>query len=143
MKRRSRKVRRRRGFTIVEVMVVVLIIGIIASLAVTGMMSRVGRSKRTITKARISQIEAQVELFYGDYERYPQTLDELIFRPPDIDEERWSEPAMTPKNLLDPWGRPFEYEYPGQMGGRYDLYSVGPDGEPGGEGDAADIGNWD
>ena len=90
---------------------------------------------------QVGQIEQAIDLFCTDYERMPIDLDELVTRPGDIPEEKWNPPTIKPKNLLDPWGRPFEYRQPGEHG-IYDLLSLGRDGALGGESEDADVTNW-
>jgi general secretion pathway protein G len=133
---------RRAGFTIVEVLVVVIIIGVLATLIVPRLFGRVGQAKSGVAKSKITQIENAVEMFSNDYDRLPETLDDLVARPSDIPEEKWKEPSLRAKDLIDPWGRSFLYKCPGDHG-RFDLYSLGADGQPGGEKDNADITNWE
>ena len=141
MRAQRQSQRRRRGFTIVEVLVVVLIIGVLATLIVPRLFGRVGTAKQAVAKQKVEVISQAICLFQGDYGRLPQSLDELVNRPGDIPEERWVQPTLRPKDLLDPWGRMLIYRCPGSHD-VYDLYSLGADGQEGGEGDNADIVNW-
>ena len=75
-------------------------------------------------------------------ERYPQSLSELVERPTDIDESRWVPPEIKPKQLKDPWRNLYQYRIPGEHG-PYDLFCFGRDGQEGGEGEDADINNWE
>jgi general secretion pathway protein G len=96
-----------------------------------------------VARQKVAEIEKAVEIFHHDYERYPQSLDELIHRPGDIDESKWQSPLLKSKDLLDPWGRAFVYKCPGDHSEvPFDLYSLGADGKEGGEKDNADVVNW-
>jgi general secretion pathway protein G len=139
---RRRRPGRRTGFTIVEVLVVVVIIAALATLIVPRFFGRVGEAKAGVAKSKLAQIESAVVMFEHDYGRLPESLDELVARPAEITEEQWKPPMLRPKDLIDPWGRPFLYKQPGDHG-LYDLYSLGADGKPGGEKENADITNWD
>lgn len=120
---------------------VVIVIGVLAALVVPTFMGRAGKAKIAVAKQKISNIETAVNLFYQDYSRFPESLDELIVKPSDIPQEQWTPPSLRPKDLKDPWGRPFVFRYPGEHGA-YDLYSTASDGQEGGEGENADITNW-
>ncbi|MFP4143626.1 MAG: type II secretion system major pseudopilin GspG [Phycisphaeraceae bacterium] len=131
-----------RGFTIVEVLVVVVIIGVLAAMIVPQLLSKVGKAKRSTAKQQVAALEQAVQTFALDYDnRMPQSLDELVSRPADIPADQWAPPSIKEKNLVDPWGNPYVYEYPGQHG-TFDLYSLGADGREGGEGENADVTNW-
>ena len=132
---------RRTGFTIVEIMVVVIVIGVLAALIVPGLFGRVGQAKNSVTKQQIATIESAVNLFQQDYGRFPNSLEELVTKPADISDELWTSPSLKPKDLTDPWGNPFIYRYPGQQWA-FELISTGADGQEGGEGENADITNW-
>ncbi len=138
---RQTYVRRRAAFTMVEIIVVVIIISVLATLILPKFIGRVGEAKASTAKQQIAEIEKAVDFFYYDYERYPSSLDDLVTRPSDIPAEKWKAPTLKAKNLIDPWGSPFVYRYPGQNG-MVDIYSLGADGQEGGEGENADIGNW-
>ncbi len=142
--RDRRPVPTRPAFTIIEIMVVVVIIGVLAGLIVPQIVGRLGRSKQSVAHQQLAQIELAINLFYTEYERHPTTLDELLQRPADIDEAIWLPPTLKPKHLLDPWGRPFVYQQPGDHDPYpFDLASFGRDGEPGGQGEDADIVSWE
>ena len=142
MTRPSRR-RRRGGFTIVEIIVVVIIIAALATMIAPKIFSRVGQAKQSVAAQHIHALEQAIDLFCTDYERMPERLDELIERPDDIPPERWNPPTVKGKDLNDPWGRPYEYVCPGEQNtGGYDLFTLGRDGEPGGEREDADVTNW-
>lgn len=132
---------RRRGFTLIEIIVVVVVIGVLATLIIPNLLSRVGSAKQSVAKQKLASIEQAIQIFNYDYGRLPQTLDELVTRPGDIDADAWTEPTIKAKDLEDPWGNPWIYRYPGQHG-VFDLLSHGADGQPGGTGEDADVVNW-
>lgn len=123
-------------------MVVVIVIGVLAALVIPNFLGRAGKAKVAVAQQKISNIETAINLFYQDYSRFPESLEELITKPGDITDEQWVPPSLKAKHLKDPWGQPFEYRYPGDHGA-YDLYSTGADGQDGGEGENADITNWE
>ncbi len=131
----------RNAFTIVEILVVVIIIGVLATLIVPRFFGRVGTAKQSVAKQKIEVIGEAIHLFHTDYDRYPQSLDELVGRPGDIPEEKWVMPTVKAKDLIDPWGRVFIYRCPGQHD-LYDLYSLGADGLDGGGGENSDVVSW-
>ena len=143
MKNKRKQSRRRGGFTIVEVLVVVIIIAALASLIVPRFFGRVGQANQSVARNAIGQIEVAIEMFSADYGRLPETLDELVSRPSDITAEDWQSPSLRAKDLLDPWNRPYEYTLPGEHDSAYDLFSLGADGQTGGEKENADVCNWE
>lgn len=135
------RIRIRMGFTMVEIIVVVIIIAALAGLILPRFFGRVGSAKQSVAKQKIAEIEKAIEMFSYDYGRLPASLDELVNRPSDIPEEKWNPPSLRAKDLLDPWGNEFLYQYPGEHG-LYDLQSYGADRQPGGEKENADVINW-
>ena len=131
-----------KGFTLVEVLVVVVIIGVLAAMIVPQIVGRTGEARRNTARHQLSQVENAIQTFYLDYDRYPNELEELVNQPADISDERWSDPPLRGRDLDDPWGNRLQYRYPGQHG-TFDLYSYGADGQDGGEGDNAPITNWE
>jgi len=133
------------GFTLTELMVVIFIIGLLATVVVVNVLPSADRA--TVEKARIDirNIELALELYRGDMLTYPTTeqgLDALVEMPQGAARaERYREGGYIRRLPIDPWGNEYQYVYPGQNG-PFDLFSMGADGEPGGEGDGADIGNW-
>ena len=135
--------RKRRAFTIVEILVVVTIIGILATLIVTRVIGRVGAAKRAVAESKIAVLEQKVVEFYTDCGRYPSAqegLRALVQAPGDVG-EGWR-PYVKEKDILDPWGVEFIYRYPGVRNMDFDILSYGADGAEGGEGEAEDVGNW-
>ena len=140
MNSRTRR-RNRQAFTIVEILVVVVIIGVLATLIVPRFFRHIDEAKQSVAKNNIAILGTAVDIFKYDYDRWPVNLDELVNRPADIDQAKWNPPSIKDKDLLDPWGKQFLYTQPGEHGA-FDLYSFGKDGQQGGEKENADIGNW-
>jgi len=133
----------RKAFTMVEILVVVIIIGVLAALIAPRFLGKVAQARAAVAKQQVEEIGKAVDRFALEYERYPTSLDELVVRPSDIPEDRPFSPSIRKKDLTDPWGHPFVYKYPGDHTDvPYDLYCQGADGQDGGEGDNADITNW-
>ncbi len=130
------------GFTLIEMLIVMVIIGLLAALVAPRMFGKVGKSKQKAAKAQIALFETALDTYRLDVGKYPTTdmgLQALRIRPEDIEE--WDGPYL-PKDLpLDPWGHPFEYRSPGEHG-EYDILSLGADGSPGGDGEDTDIVSW-
>src|SRR5260363_350027 len=142
---RTRAARRQRGFTLIEVMVVIAILGILAALVVPKIMSRPDQARRLAAKHDIQTIAQALKLYRLDNGRYPtqeQGLRALIEKPsiapmPD----NWKDGGYLESLPSDPWGPPYQYLNPG-IHGEIDIFSYGADGQPGGEGNDADIGSW-
>ena len=133
------------GFTLIEVMVVVVILGILAAVVVPKVMSRPDEARIVRAEQDIRALEAALKLYRLDNFTYPDTdqgLLALIERPADIPSgAKYKEEGYVDKLPKDPWGNDYQYLQPG-ANGDYDLYSLGADGLPDGEGVNADIGNW-
>jgi general secretion pathway protein G len=130
------------GFTLLEMLVVIVIIGLLAGYVAPKYFSQVGKSEVKVAMAQIDAFEKALDQYRLDTGRYPATaqgLDALMTRP--VNEPRWSGPYLRKAVPMDPWGRPYVYRSPGEHGD-FDLYSHGKDGQPGGTGEAADITNW-
>jgi general secretion pathway protein G len=132
-----------RGFTLVEMMVVIVIIGILAGVLITQLSGRADRAKVEATKAMITQISAQLDLFKLDFNKYPARLEDLVTMPADVDPKKWPAGGFLRKYPKDGWDREFIYRVPGTRGQPYDVISLGEDGREGGEGYAEDIWNSD
>src|SRR5262245_55301165 len=143
----SRAVRKSRGFTLIEIMVVVVIIGLLAAVIVPNVVNKVAEARVTRAKADIASIESALTIFRLDNSKYPTTeqgLSALTSQPTDPSIRNWRPGGyLTKKVGKDPWGAEYQYVYPGTHGSEYDLFSLGADGQVGGEGTSADIGNWD
>ena len=133
------------GFTLIEVMVVVVILGVLAAIIVPRIMGRPEEAKRTKAQVDIKAIEGALNLYKLDNGFYPTTeqgLEALVKKPETVPLPRkWKEGGYLARLSNDPWGRPYKYLSPGDHG-EFDLYSFGADGEPGGEGKDADVQNW-
>lgn len=138
---------RQAGFTLIEIMVVVVIIGVLIGLVAPNILGRVDEARATAAKADIAQIEQALAMYKLDNHRFPSTdqgLQALIQKPSGQPEAKNYNPEgylKKPKLPVDPWGEDYRYISPGSQG-PYDLYSLGADGREGGEGYDEDIGNW-
>ena len=133
-----------RGFTLIEIMVVVVILGILAALVAPNVIRRVDDARVTKAKQDIRADETALNLYRMDNFRYPTTeqgLQSLVQKPSDPNIRNWKEGGYIDGLKKDPWGRDYLYIAPGTRG-EYDIYTLGADGQPGGEGPDADIGNW-
>ena len=136
-----------RGFTFIEIMVVVAILAILAALVVPRIMGRTDEAKRTAAKVQIRNIEGALQLYKLDNGVYPSTeqgLKALIEKPSvGVIPKKWKIGGYLPKLPEDPWGNPYKYLSPSpNLKGDYEIISYGTDGEVGGEGVNADIENW-
>jgi general secretion pathway protein G len=138
--------RLQRGFTLIEIMVVVVILGILAAVVVPRIMDRPDDARITKAKQDIRVLESALNLYKLDNFIYPTTqqgLESLVSKPGGEPEPRNYKSGGYIKSMpKDPWGNPYQYLQPGTKG-EFDLFSLGNDNRPGGEGAAADIGNWD
>ncbi|MFW0758176.1 type II secretion system major pseudopilin GspG [Pseudomonas sp. H11T01] len=138
-----------RGFTLIEIMVVVVIIGVLGAIVVPQFMSRPDQAKVTAAKTDIQAVSTSLEMYRLDNFNYPSTqqgLEALSKRPLGAPvPKNWNPQGYLKSLPIDPWGTPYQYLYPGvnSADGGYDLFSFGSDGVPGGEGHGADIGNWE
>lgn len=131
-----------RGFTLLELLVVMLIIGLLAGIVGPKFFAQVGKSEAKVARAQIESTVKALELYRLDTGHYPSTeqgLNALMQRP--SDEPRWDGPYLKKGVPADPWGRPYQYKSPGEHGD-FDVYSLGKDGQPGGNDEAADITSW-
>jgi general secretion pathway protein G len=136
---------RPRGFTLIEIMVVVIIIGLLAAVIVPSVLKRVDDAKVTKAKEDIQSLETALTLYYVDNSKYPtseQGLGALVQQPTDPTIKNWKPGGYIERVSKDPWGNDYQYVFPGTHGKAYDLFSLGADGQPGGDGINADIGNW-
>ncbi len=134
--------RDRQGFTLIELMVVIIILGLLAALVAPKMFGRIGEAKEKTAKAQVELFGTALDSFRLDTGRYPTTsegLEALRTRPSGI--EGWKGPYLPKEVPLDPWGNPYHYRSPGNHGD-YDLYSLGADNAEGGEGEDRDVVSW-
>ncbi|MEJ2515834.1 MAG: type II secretion system major pseudopilin GspG [Gammaproteobacteria bacterium] len=135
---------RAQGFTLIEIMVVVVILGILAAIVAPNVISRIDDAAISRAKTDIRNVESALKLYRLDNFKYPTTeqgLEALVTRPNDPSVRNWREGGYLDKLPRDPWTNEYNYLYPGQHG-EFDVFTYGADGQPGGEGINADIGNW-
>ena len=134
------------GFTLIEIMVVVVILGMLAALVVPQVMSRPDQAKVTVAKGDIKAVAAALDMYKLDNFAYPSTqqgLEALVKKPSGSPQPKnWNRDGYLKRLPKDPWGNDYQYLSPGTQG-QFDLYSFGADGKPGGSDLNADIGNWD
>lgn len=137
--------KRHAGFTLIEVMVVIVILGILAALVVPKVMSRPDEARIVAAKQDIGSLLQALKLYRLDNRRYPtgdQGLQALVSKPQQAPvPDGWKAGGYIERLPLDPWGQPYQYLNPG-LHGEIDVFSFGADGAAGGEGNDADVGNW-
>ena len=134
--------RRPRGFTLLELLVVMVILGLLVGYVAPKYFSQVGKSETKTARAQIESLEKALDIYRLDTGHYPPTevgLKALNTRPDN--EPKWNGPYMKKDVPMDPWGRPYIYKLPGEHGD-FDLFSLGKDGQPGGQADNVDVTNW-
>ena len=135
----------RRAFTLIEIMVVVVILGILAATIIPQFIGTTHDARVSAAKAHVAELEAAIDRFYVNMDRYP-TMEEglrVLVEPPTENVKNWRGPYIR-QLRPDPWGNPYQYRYPGiHHPTSFDLWSRGADGVDGGEGQGADITNWD
>lgn len=137
------QVRRQRGFTLLELLVVMVILGLLVGYVAPKYFAQVGKSEVKTARAQIEALEKALDMYRLDTGHYPATeqgLAALNVKPQN--EPKWSGPYLKKEVPLDPWGKPYIYKVPGEKGTEFDLMSLGKDSKPGGEGENADISNW-
>jgi general secretion pathway protein G len=137
----SRNARHARvGFTIIEVIVIVVILGVIAAVIAPRLLNKIGQSKQSVARANASSLATAMKLFQADH-GLPDpgsTIDVLWEKPANVQGD-WQPGVDNAEALMDPWGRKFLLVIPGEKNIDFDIVSYGSDGQPGGEGEAADI----
>jgi general secretion pathway protein G len=129
-----------KGFSLIELLVVLMILGLIAGLVVPNVLERGQDAKLKAAAAEVQRLSMAVDEYYLDNGRPPEELRNLLDKPSSA--SNWNGPYIKESNLNDPWENAYQYRYPGEHRS-YDLWSHGADGTPGGDGDGADITNWD
>lgn len=130
------------GFTLLELLVVMVIIGLLAAYVAPKYFAQIGKSETKVAAAQLDSLGKALDQYRLDVGHYPtseQGLDALFTQP--ANETKWSGPYLQKKVPLDPWGKPYLYKQPGEHG-EYDLLTYGKDGQPGGTGENSDITNW-
>ena len=131
-----------RGFTLLELLVVMVIIGLLAGIVAPQYFAQLGKSNAKVARAQIESLGLALDQYRLDVGQYPTTeqgLTSLRKQPQQL--PRWQGPYLKRDVPMDPWGRPYLYQAPGSHG-EYDLVSFGADGQAGGEGEAADVVSW-
>ena len=132
------------GFTLLELLVVMVIIGLLASYVAPRYIDQIGKSEAKAARAQIDALDKALATYRLDSGRYPTTqqgLKALVERP--ADEPKWSGPYLSKALPLDPWGHAYVYRLPGENGHDFELNSLGKDGQRGGTGVDADVSIWD
>jgi general secretion pathway protein G len=132
-----------RGFTLIELIVVILILGLLAGLVVPRLFKHVTQAKITTARAQIAAFQTALAAYKLDTGTFPATdqgLQALRVAPTGVN--NWNGPYLPKDIPLDPWGRPYVYKFPGDHGDEPDIISYGADGQPGGDGENADIESW-
>jgi general secretion pathway protein G len=136
------RVERQRGFTLMELLVVLAILGLLMSLVGPRVLNQLGGAKTKTAGIQVKDLEQSLEMYKLDVGRFPSTeqgLSALITKPGNA--AGWNGPYLKSDVPLDPWNREYHYKYPGENG-ELDIYSYGQDGQAGGESEDADVGNW-
>lgn len=139
----QRGARKTGGFTLMELLLVLVIVGLLAAVVGPTLYQRIKPAKRTAAREQIEDFSTALDNFVVDVGRYPTTqegLDALRVKPEGV--QHWKGPYLKKEIPTDPWGNPYHYRSPGRSGG-YEISSYGADGKVGGDGDNADINSWE
>ncbi len=142
IERRAQRGGRQSGFTLMELLVVLAILGLLMSLVGPQVLNQLGGAKTKTAAIQIKELEQSLEMYKLDVGRFPSTnegLKALVSKPSGA--TGWNGPYLKSDVPMDPWNREYNYKYPGERG-ELDIYSYGQNGAPGGEGEDADVGNW-
>lgn len=142
MRKKDKRALSEQGFTLVEIMIVVVILGLLVGLVGPRVFNRFKKAERHTAKAQIEMLATAVDTFRLDMRRYPKELEELVQNP--ADDRNWDGPYLKKNELpTDPWDNPYVYKCPGDENRDYDIVSYGADGQPGGEDENADISSFE
>ena len=142
MKIQYRYCRDRRGFTLVELLVVMVIVGLLVALVGPKVFPKLGKGKQAAARAQVELLGQTLDHFRLDVGRYPTTQEGLAALVTNPGAQNWEGPYLKKALPNDPWGKPYQYQSPGSHG-EFDIYSYGRDGTPGGEGEDKDVVNWE
>ncbi len=131
-----------RGFSLIELMVVMVIIGLLAALVAPRLFPKLGKGKQAAAKAQIELLSQALDQYRLDTGTYPSTQEGLNALMTNPGQEKWDGPYLKKNVPTDPWGNPYTYQVPGTHG-EYDLFSYGRDNKPGGEGEDKDVTSWE
>jgi general secretion pathway protein G len=132
--------RRQRGFTLLEMLAVIVLLGIVATIVVRQVGGNVDKGKYGAGKAQLASLSMKIDSYALDVGSPPNSLQQLVDKPGNA--SGWAGPYAKPSDLKDPFGHAFGYRFPGEHGA-FDLIFYGQDGQPGGDGYRADLGNWE
>lgn len=136
-------VRRRNGFTLMELLLVLVIISLLAALVGPTLYQRIRPAKQSAARAQIENFATALDSFYIDVEHHPTTQEGIaVLRTRPEGASHWNGPYLKKEIPLDPWGNPYHYRAPGRSGA-YEIVSYGADGREGGEGENADVNSWE
>lgn len=146
--RRVKRVRPRRGFTLLELVIVIAIIAVLASVVAPNLVRHAGDAKVQAARSQIEMLGLALEAYHLDLDDYPRSadgLEALRVRPAEVsDTEIWRGPYIKRDVPTDPWGRPYVYRYPGLVDSTtFEILTLGRDGIPGGTGDDRDMNSWE
>lgn len=140
---REKETRRsEKGFTLIELLIVMIILGLLAALVAPKMFQKVGTAKKNAAKTQIGMLGTALDAYRLDMGRYPSPEEGLDALRKNPGAPNWDGPYLSKEIPNDPWGKPYVYRAPGEHGD-YDLYSLGADGQDGGEGENADVVSWE
>jgi general secretion pathway protein G len=142
---RAENKRNQRGFTLIELMVVLIILALLATVVVPNVVGKSDQAKVTKAQADVASVEALLDQYYLDMGQYPSTEEGLkaLSKAPDGADKKWKGPYAKKPVPLDPWGNAYHYESPGTHSSqRYEVWSLGADNQEGGEGYNEDIVSW-